>query len=91
MDTAQALFRQRLRTHYRDLQVQYREVERGSPAWHDLDRALRATERLHVTLYREAIAPVHYAGGGSELPSEKRSAPDPKTEGATDEACSPGG
>lgn len=63
-----AMFRQRLRTHYRDLQVQYREAERGSPAWHDLDRALRATERLHVTLYREAIAPVHYAGGGSELP-----------------------
>lgn len=64
-----ALFRQRLRTHYRDLQTQYQEAEPRSAAWFDLERAMRATERLHVTLYREAIVPVHEAGPRS-TPSE---------------------
>lgn len=53
------LFRQRLRTHYRDLTTQLATLERGSPGWFDCERAIMATTRLYVTLFKAAIQPVH--------------------------------
>lgn len=59
MSTPDPMFRQRLRQHHRDLTVQLATLVRGSPEWHDCDRAIMATGRLYVTLYKEAIQPVH--------------------------------
>ena len=53
------MFRQRLRTHHRDLEVQLATLERGTAPWFDCERAMHATERLYVRLYREAIRKVH--------------------------------
>lgn len=59
--------RQRLREHHRELTGLLSILERGSPAWHDCERAIMATGRLYGTLFKEAIRPVHsqppYRGG----------------------------
>lgn len=59
------LFRQRLRRAYFDYRDQLGTFAHGSPEWHDCDRLMRAAERLHVTLYKEAIVPIHTAGNGA--------------------------
>lgn len=87
-----ALFRQRLRTHYRDLQVQLREAERGSKLWFAIERAIWATDRVHIEAYGECIAPVHYAGGGSNLPPGPPPPPSPdqgENRSATEEPGDP--
>jgi len=56
------LFRQRLRTHHRDLVVQHATMTRGSPEWFDCEKAMWATERLHVTLFKEPIVKAHSIG-----------------------------
>lgn len=53
------LFRQRLRTHYGDLQAQHGSMERGSPEWFDCEKAMFSTARLYNTLFKEAISPIH--------------------------------
>ena len=58
MTVPDPLFRQRLRRHYADLKAIRRDLERG-PAWFDCERAMSATARLYVSLYREAIDPMH--------------------------------
>ena len=58
------LFRQRLRRHYFDLREQLAGHVPGSKEWHDCERAMMATERYHVTLYKEPIVRVHSAGEG---------------------------
>lgn len=53
------MFRQRLRQYHRDLTAQLQVLERGSQAWFDCEKALFAVSRLHVSLYGEAIDPIH--------------------------------
>lgn len=52
-------FRDHLRAHYLVLQAQHRDMERGTPAWFDCEKAIFATARLYRTLYREAMEPIH--------------------------------
>jgi len=58
-------FRTDLRAHHLALQSRFSDAERGSPVYWALERAIRATDRLHLTLYREPIQRVHSAGGGA--------------------------
>lgn len=57
-----SLFRQRLRRMYFDLQDKLGEMEHGSAAWHDCEKAMFRVGRLYVTLYGEAVVGVHSAG-----------------------------
>lgn len=59
MPAPDPMFRQRLRQYHRDFLEQMKVVERGSPAYFDLERAASAVARLHVTLYKEAMEPLH--------------------------------
>lgn len=58
-------FRTDLRAHYLALQSRFQDAERGSPVYWALERAMGATDRLHVALYGEPIQRVHSAGGGA--------------------------
>lgn len=53
-----------LKEHWLSLSRLMDETERGSALWFDLDRAQRATGRLHVTMFGEAVRPSHSAGNG---------------------------
>ena len=59
MPAPDPMFRQRLRQYHRDFSATLELLERGSPEWFDCERAAFAVARLHVTLYREAIDPIH--------------------------------
>lgn len=63
------MFRQRLRRDFFDYREQLGTMTPGSAAWHDCDRLMRAAERLHVTLYGEAVVGVHSAGETRKPPA----------------------
>lgn len=62
MTSPDPMFRQRLRNYHRDLSEQMATVERGSQEWFALEKAMHSVAKVHLTLYKEAIQPVHSIG-----------------------------
>lgn len=61
-------FRDGLRRHHAELQARFRTEARGTPAYWALEKAIYATDRLHLTLYRSPIQRVHEAGPRTNHP-----------------------
>lgn len=56
-------FRQALRRHYLDLRNRMDREERGSKLYWALEKAIFATERLHLEAFKEPIISVHSTPG----------------------------